>query len=136
MHPQLEKLDPSERKQFMEDNADKVEDSNYFKKFGPEDLESARINFVENSHAIYMLEEEYQEVKKGYSERLKDSKSSNKEVLKSIRDNGRFIDGKLYHFKDDAAGVMEIYTEDGEFFKSRRLTPEEKQMAIPLRIAK
>ncbi len=131
-------MDPKERKILLQDNADKIEETPYYKDLTPEEIDVKRESFTNNSIQLSQWEDELDEVKARYKALMKPVKEINIDILGQIKTRKELIKGILYHFADQDEKVMNTYDENGEFVSSRRLKPEERQIGlrtVPLRNA-
>lgn len=124
-------LTPNERVAALADNAARIEkDFPYVHTLDDDEVNARKDEFVELSGATNKLEDEFSEVRKDYSDRIKGNKQTMKQTLKTIRTRQADISGTVYIFDDQEAGMMEYYDEQGYMVYSRRMKPEEKQTNI------
>jgi hypothetical protein len=126
----MPELPPAERKTLLQDNADNIEQTEYYKDLSPEELDIKRESLTENLIQLSEWEDELQEVKETYKGKMKPKKEQNGILLTQIKTRKELVSGTLYHIADHENSVMETYDENGEFVSSRRLKPSEKQQRL------
>ncbi len=122
-----EVLNPEVRKQLLEDNADKTENTSYMRPLTPEELDVKREQLTENCIKLSEFEDEKKEAMAGFKLKMDPLVKDNKWLLTDIKTRQTQVTGMLYHIADQEDGMMETYDENGELIGSRRLRPEEKQ---------
>ena len=125
-------IDPKERKILLQDNADKVEETDYYKDLTPEELDVKRESFTTNSIQLSQWEDELDDEKARFKALMKPVKEINIDLLGQIKTRKERIKGILYHIADQEDKVMNTYDENGEFVSSRRLKPDERQLRMPV----
>ena len=120
-----------ERWQFLQDNADSVENIGYTHRFTPEELAQKKEALAENSIEIDDLEEEMKDEMKSYRETLKSLNKAKKILLKHIKC------GSEYRDKEECAKILDhekrmagFYNKLGELVYSRPIMPQEMQKTI------
>lgn len=121
---------PEQRLQMLKDHCDEMEETKYYKDLTPEELDVKRETFVDNAIKLSTLNDELQAYKDSYKNQMKPFASENTILQTQIKMRKENIEGVLFHIADHAAGIMETYDQDGEFVKSRRLRPDEKQTKL------
>lgn len=116
-----------ERLRIMQENADRIEETTYFRDLLPEELEKKREQFVDNSIKISQLEDELDTYKEKYKGQIKPIKSENVILQDEIKTRKAGVKGTLYHMANHPEGMMETYDENGDLITMRRLTPDEKR---------
>lgn len=120
-------MEPADRLEALEANADKVEETDYLKPLTPEELDVRREKHTENSIKLSDLEEEKKDAVSGFKAKMEPLQVENKELLFEIKTKQAKVSGRLYHLANHGESMMETYDENGEMISSRRLRPEEKQ---------
>lgn len=123
-------VDPSKRLQLLIDNCDDHEKTSYLKDLTDEELDIKRETLTGNCISVFKLEEELKDIKAGYKDRIDPLKDETRELCKQVETRKEQVNGRLFHFADHEASIMNTYDELGEFVSSRRLKPEEKQARL------
>lgn len=92
----------NERWQFLQDNADAVEEIGYTHRFSPEELAQKKELLAEASIKINDIEEEKKEALSDFKDRLKPLTEEKAELLENIKTGSKFIPSEkcvkiLYH---------------------------------------
>lgn len=131
----MPELDPVERLRCLRDNCDSQEESNYMRELSPDELDAKRELLTENYIAMNDAEAVLEEAKERCKAITKPLTKINSVLLEEIKNRRTKVSGMLFNIADPQSGMMETYDEEGEFVKSRRLTPEEKSK-IPFPLTK
>lgn len=124
LYPEMSRED---RMRVLEDNADGVKLEKYDKKLSADELLSMKESLSDQYVNISKLNDEYREMKKGFTDRLKLYSTEIKETVKAVRTGRISFEGRLFQINDYDTGYAGFYDENGELISSRRLLPEEKQ---------
>ena len=81
----------NERWQFLQDNADAVEEIGYTHRFSPEELAQKKELLAEASIKINDIEEEKKEALSDFKDRLKPLTEEKAELLENIKTGSKFI---------------------------------------------
>lgn len=119
-----------DRKTLLEENADKIEKTDYLKPLSPEDLDIRRETLTDNAIALSEMEDEKKDTMADFKAKMDPLTKHNKLLLSEIKTRQAKCEGTLYHMANHEEGMMETYDETGEMILSRRLRPEEKQKTI------
>lgn len=119
--------DPAERLRLLKDNCDDREETHYFKPLNQNELDQRSEKIAVICIDIYKLEADLKTIKDEYKDKIDPLKIENKQLCNEFHTRQADIVGQLFHFKDLETGMMNTYNEEGEFIKSRRLQPNEKQ---------
>ncbi len=122
--------DPEQRKQFLSDNADKVEKIDYHKAFDSEQLAQKKTDFANKSIRIAALEDEIKDFKEKIGEELKPLREDTKNLLNDIKSKGRIVNEECYLFLDEEERMIGYYNAEGVLVQSRPATREELQKTI------
>lgn len=125
----LQSMDPEARKNYLENNADEVEQRSYFKRLTEEELASKKHEFTTNSLSVHDLEEQKKEAVKDFKDQMAPHKEEVKELSKCIRTGFESVEGSLYKFIDHETRMVSYYDESGEIIptENRPATIEELQ---------
>lgn len=122
--------DLEERKQFLLDNADKVEQLDYHKSFDADELSQKKTDFANKSIRIAGLEEEIKDFKEKINIELKPLRQEAKDLLEDIKAKGRMVNEKCFLFLDEEEKMVGYYNSEGVLVQSRPATREELQKTI------
>lgn len=120
-----------QRWQFLQDNADAVEEIGYTHRFSPEELAQKKESLAEISIKINDIEVEKKEVMEGFKEQLKPLSTTKIELLANIKEGAEFRQNeecvKILDHEERMAGY---YNRFGELVYSRPIMPQEMQKTI------
>ncbi|MBR1448331.1 MAG: hypothetical protein IJ588_06265 [Prevotella sp.] len=122
--------DPEERKQFLLDNADRVEQIDYHKSFDSDELSQKKTDFANKSIRIAALEEDIKDFKDKVGLELKPLREETKQLLDDIKAKGRMVNEKCYLFLDEEERMVGYYNAEGILVQSRPATREELQKTV------
>lgn len=129
-------VNQDQRKVLLEDNAFKVEQTEFLRPLTTEELDLRRETLAENCIQYSELEDSKKIAMEGFKMQMDPINKANKILLSEIKTRQAKFEGLVYHIANHDTGMMEIYDSNGELISSRRLRPEEKQQTIfPLRKA-
>lgn len=128
-------LDPSEIKRRLSDNADKIEEAEYFAPLSEEQLEAERQDYTSKCIEASIIREEFDQIKQKFKLRLKPIEQELEVRLNRLRVKGETRIGNMYYIADQETGYMEIFSEDGELIEKRRLRPDEKSKTLKFSVA-
>lgn len=119
------------RWQFLQDNADSVEEIGYTHRFTPDELAQKKESLAEASIKINDIEVKKKEAMDEFKEQLKPLSEEKKKLLDNIKTGSEFIPSEecvkiLYH-EEKMAG---FYNRIGELVYSRPIMPQEMQKTI------
>lgn len=136
MLTELIQMTPSQRKEFLENNAHTIEEGQYFRRFDDEDIRLNQSEYMEKSIELKRITDEFDQIKADYKQKIKGLETVRTKLMSEMMQNGEWLDGKQYGFDDQILGKMEYYDADGNFINSRRLLPNERQLSINSSISK
>lgn len=120
-----------DRWQFLQDNADAVEEIGYTHRFTPEELSQKKELLAETSIKINDIEVEKKEVADGYKEQLKPLNEEKQTLLENIKKGTEYVPHeecvKILDHDEKMAGY---YNRLGELVYSRPIMPQEMQKTI------
>lgn len=122
--------DMEQRKQFLLDNCDKVEEMEYHKGFESDELQQKERDFAKKSIQIANLEDEIKDFKDKIGEELKPLREETKTLMKDIQRKGRMVKEKCYKFLDEEERMVGFYNEEGILVSSRPATRDELQKTV------
>lgn len=119
-----------QRRQFLADNADKVEKKEYMRHFTPEELLRKKEELSETCISINDIEEELKEIKAEYSEKLKPLIKEKKQALEDLKKKAELVEEDCYKFIDEETREVGYYNENGDLIESRPAYSDELQLTI------
>lgn len=120
----------SDRRQFLEDNCDAVEEIGYTRRFTTDELNQKKENLANISIEINDIEEEKKEAMSDFKTRLKPLDEDKKKILEQVKKKSEFVQKDCYKFIDHEAKTVGYYNELGELVSSRPIMPQEMQKTI------
>lgn len=126
----LDKMPEHQRLQVLQDTADSVEETTYYRPLTSEDLDGKREQLAENSIKLSELEDEKKAATDSFKGQMKPLANANSKLLREIKSRQEQVKGTLYHLMNHDSGFMESYDKTGVLIATRRLTPKEKQKTI------
>jgi hypothetical protein len=121
---------PEERRRVMSDTADKKETGTYIKVLSEEEIYERRELLADSSIKLREISEEKKAVLADFKAKEDPVKKQIDNVLTQLKTGQEDRIGDLYLMANHTDGVMEYFDNDGNFIKSRRLKPEERQGKI------
>ena len=120
-----------DRWQFLQDNADAIEEIGYTHRFSPSELAQKKESLSEVSIKINDIEIDKKEVMNGFKEQLKPLNDTKTELLDNIKQGVEFVPKEecakiLYHDEK----MVGYYNKLGELVYSRTIMPQEMQKTI------
>lgn len=119
-----------QRKQFLADNADKVEKKEYMRHFTPEELLKKKEELSETCISINDIEDELKAVKQEYAEKLKPLVALKKQALEDLKKKAELVEEDCYKFIDEESREVGYYNQNGDLIESRPAYSEEIQKTI------
>ncbi|WP_353124083.1 hypothetical protein [Dysgonomonas capnocytophagoides] len=119
-----------ERKSFLADNCDAVEEHGYTRRFSTDELNQKKENLANLSVEINDIEEEKKDAMESYKDRLKPLNIDKKVLLDEIKKKSEFVNEECYKFIDHEEKVVGYYNKLGELVSSRPIMPQEMQKTI------
>jgi hypothetical protein len=111
-------------------NCESKVETKYYRDLTEQDLVEKHQELSKNLIEMNQIEDEFKVVKDEFKDRLKPMAQKQKELLDAIKVKKELHEGTLYTMANHEDGVMETYTETGEFYESRRMKPEERQARL------
>ena len=126
-----QEIPEKDRWQFLQDNADAVEEIGYTHRFTPDELAQKKESLAETSIKINDIEVEKKEVMDGYKEQLKPLNEEKQVLLENIKKGSEYKPHeecvKILDHDEKLAGY---YNKLGELVYSRPIMPQEMQKTI------
>jgi len=122
--------DRNDRRSYLADNCDKIEEKGYMKRISPKRLQEMKENLSETDIEYFDIEEEKKETMKDFKERLSPLADNRKRLLVGLKNKSEFVTKKLYKFINTEDREVGYYSEDGELVESRPAYSDELQMTI------
>lgn len=126
----MPEMSPEQRKMLLQQNADSIQETEYFKPLTRDDLDIKRETLTENAIKLSEFEDEKKEAMQEFKLKMDPLSKENKQLLTEIKTRQAKVFGALYHMANHEEGMMETYDENGELTMSRRLRPDEKRQNI------
>lgn len=126
-----QEVQEKDRWQFLQDNADAIEEIGYTHRFTPDELAQKKESLAETSISINDIEIEKKEVMEGYKEQLKPLNVIKQTLLENIKKGSEYVENQecakiLYHEEK----MVGYYNKLGELVYSRPIMPQEMQKTI------
>ncbi len=126
-----QEIPEKERWQFLQDNADAVEEIGYTHRFTPDELAQKKESLAETSIKINDIEIKKKEAMEAFKAELKPLNEKKQELLENIKKGSEYVKNEecvkiLYH-EEKMAGY---YNKLGELVYSRPIMPQEMQRTI------
>ena len=126
-----QEIPEKDRWQFLQDNADAVEEIGYTHRFSTDELAQKKELLAETSIKINDIEIEKKEVMDGFKEQLKPLNESKQELLDNIKKGSEYRENeecvKILDHEEKLAGY---YNKLGELVYSRPIMPQEMQKTM------
>ena len=119
-----------ERKTFLLDNADEVEEKTYLKSFDADAMAERKERLAEVSIKINDLEDDIKSYKEAKKLDLKPLREAKTTLLHDIKFKGEVVTEKCFKFVDRDEGMVGFYNDEGLLIESRPATREESQTNI------
>lgn len=129
-HLGLEYENIEQRKQFLKDNCDKVEQAGYMKQFDPEDIAWMKERLAQVSIEINDIEEKKKASNEVFKLQLKPINEEKHELLMNIKHGSEFVNEICYLIVDLNEKMVGIYSAEGLLVSQRPATPSELQGTI------
>ncbi len=114
----------------LEAMASFIEETTFYKKLTPEEIDVRRETLTENYIKISELEANKKSLVENIKNEQKPLMAENSELLQVLKTKSEKIKGKLYLVDDQEKGMMYSYDETGTLITERRLRPDERQSTI------
>lgn len=119
-----------ERKMFLQDNCDAVEDLGYVKEIPTERLEELKEVLVENNIELRSLRDAKKEAVKEFNDQIKPLEEINAETTKQLKERSEYVNEQCYKFVDNEERTVGYYNSEGLLVFSRPIRPEEIQTTL------
>lgn len=119
-----------ERKMFLQDNCDAVEDLGYVKEIPSERLEELKEVLVENNIELRSLREAKKEAVKEFNDQIKPLEEINAQTTKQLKERSEYVNEQCYKFVDNEERTVGYYNSEGLLVFSRPIRPEEIQTTL------
>ena len=118
------------RKEFLDSNADAIENIGYMKAFDPDEIQQQKDILAESSIIVSTLEEELKSVKDSFKEQMKPHVETIQKCLKTIKEGAEYVKEDTYKFVDHEEGMVGFYNSFGDLVSIRQIKPEERQKVL------
>ena len=122
--------DLEERKIFLIDNADGVEEMDYHKSYESDELERMKTEFANKHIRIAALEDQITDFKEKINMELKPLKEEVKNLREDLKSKGHDVHEKVYRFVDEKERMVGFYNSEGILISSRPARRDELQKTV------
>ena len=122
--------DLEERKIFLIDNADGVEEMDYHKSYESDELERMKTEFANKHIRIAALEDQIADFKEKINMELKPLKEEVKNLREDLKSKGHDVHEKVYRFLDEKERMVGFYNSEGLLISSRPARRDELQKTV------
>jgi hypothetical protein len=126
----LDGLTPEEVREFLEDHAARVDETEYMMPLSEEELENIKLRVYEATEQKLDLEEQYKGVREEFNEKTKALKEFIEDRVSEVRMKARREFGRLYRIVDTANKKAYDVNSDGVIISSGELKDSDKQLVI------
>ncbi|MBN8821308.1 MULTISPECIES: hypothetical protein [unclassified Spirosoma] len=120
----------SERKRYLSDNCDRVEELEYLKPYESDDLNQLKDSYTDVSIQIAKLEAEKKKLTDEFNKTLKELKGKAGITLLYLRNKAEQVTEPCYMFFDTEAKIVGYYNAEGRLVSSRPMRPGENQQTV------
>lgn len=117
--------DLEERKNYLSDNADDVEEMSFTKRFDSETLMKKKDKYVAAASKVSDIEEQIKDFREEKKAELKPYKEECAKLLQEIKQKGSQVTERVYKFVDREARMTAWYDKEGNLVTSRQATRDE-----------
>lgn len=122
--------DKAQRKAFLKDNSDSVEEKGYMRTCTPEELQGSKERLASLSIEIEEIEDEKKASASHFNQTLKPLVKERRELLRNIREKAEYVHEICYKFVDREERKAAYYNSQGELIELRPATADELQLVI------
>ncbi len=119
-----------ERRTFLRDNSEAVEDLGYMKDIPSEEIERLKDRLVENNIQLRDVRADKKAANKEFNDQIKQLEESNDEVTGKLKARSEYVTEPCYKFVDEKAREVGYYNDEGILVYSRPARPDEMQKNI------
>lgn len=117
--------DLEERKQFLADNADGIEEMTFTKGFDSDTLMKKKDKYVVAAAKVSDIEQEIKDFREQKKAELKPYKEECATLLNEIKQKGSLVTEKVFKFVDRDTRMTGFYSAEGNLISSRPATRDE-----------
>lgn len=122
-----------ERKMFLQDNCDAVEDLGYVKEIPSERLEELKEVLVENNIELRSLREAKKEAVKEFNEQIKPLEEINAQTTKQLKERSEYVNEQCYKFVDNEERTVGTITPK-DYWYSLVLSDRKKSKLLSIKL--
>lgn len=122
--------DPIRRRQFLEDNCDRVVEMGYMRAFAQEKVQELKEKLAETSIEIGEIETEKKAATAQFNAALKPLQDERADILRGIKERAEYVEEECFKFVDNDDKMVGFYNAEGDLIESRPASPEELQGTI------
>lgn len=127
----LQDMDQEERRRFLENNADDVQEETNYVKLPEEKKQEIRQRFTEESIELKKKKEEYEDVKKRWKEEeINPRKKRVSTLLEQLEKGVKEFTGRTYYIRDFDKEKVYKFLYDGTLVDERDMWESEKQATV------
>lgn len=123
-------VDIKQRKQFLKDNCDSIENKGYMKKFKPEELTEMKEVLSELSIQINDINIEKKSANEVFKIQLKPLHLEREELRQNLKQKAKFENEPCFKFIDHENKTVEFYNSEGDMIDCRPINADEMQGTI------
>ncbi len=120
--------DSRQRVQFLQDNADAIEDLGYTKSLPSHELEQLKDQLVENNIKLLDVRADKKATNKAFNDEIKALEEVGEEVTAKLKSRTEYVIEPCYKFIE--GNEVGYYNNEGELVFTRPARPEERQMRL------
>lgn len=117
----------TERIALLNDNADKIEERSYMKRFDSTQLSEMKTTLSEVDISINDIEEEMAIETKLFKEQLKPLREERKEILRGLKAKSKLVKEQCYKIIAHEVGAVGYYNSLGELIEEATIAPGDMQ---------
>lgn len=121
---------PMQRKQMLHDNADKLIEMGYSKRFNSDQLSAMKSALSEVDIELNDVKEERADATTCFKERIKPLQKEHTRILKGLKNKAEHVTEQCYMFVFEEEKMVGFYNSEGELVEARPMLPEEMQRSI------
>lgn len=120
-----------EKRNYLSANADKVrKDDSVQRPLSDEEIETLRFKLQKVNIKLKNEQEEYDEVKQKYRERLNDIKDHLSEIVEALEKGFEKVVGDVFEIRDHDEQRVYAFMADGTEVDNRKMLPNERQQTV------
>lgn len=126
----LHGLPTEEIKEFLENHATRVDETEFMMPLSEEELEAIKLRVYEATEKKIDLDEQYKSVREEFNEKAKELKEFIEDRVSEVRIKARRQFGRLYRIVDTENKTVYEVSADGVIISKGEITEQDKQLVI------